>query len=330
MKELEKGTAMRIEKAGWKIWTGLIAGVIIGCSVSVSGWAGQVVTPELRQWAKKALEQEKGLQGLQGRNTLSVLYFLGKGDDPRLVPLQKGLAIMLITDLKKLEKFQVVDRVHLQALVDELHLSQSGLIDESTGIRLGKVLKARWLVGGQLGVPGKNRLSIFSYLLDAPKRKTLGTPDVEGLFHDLLRLEKELLFKIIDTLQIVLTDEQRKELEQPVTRNVSALMAYFKGINASDHQDYEKAAGYYNDAKTLDPRFRWPGIALEELIHLHLITPLSRQKRIRAFTRSLRDRTSLTDSLGPAAPTKRIRKPDAVPVAPVQEPSEQRFVTGVD
>ncbi|MBW2094220.1 MAG: hypothetical protein JRI80_04960, partial [Deltaproteobacteria bacterium] len=174
----------------------------------------------------------------------------------------------------------------------------------------------------------KKRLSILSYLLDAPKRKTLGTPDVEGLFQDLLRMEKDLLFKIIDTLQIALTDEQRKELEKPVTVNPRALMAYFKGINASDHQDYEKAAGYYDEARMLDPQFRWPGIALNELIHLRLIKPRSGKRRIKEFARSLRDRTSLTDSLEPEAPTKRLRKPDAVPVAP--EPEGQRFTTGLD
>jgi len=305
-----------------------MAGMLFVCSVPVSGWAGQVVTPELRQWAKNALEKEAGLKGLQGKNTLSVLYFLAKGDDPLLAPIQKGLAIMLITDLKKLEKFQVVDRVHLQALMDELRLSQSGLVDESTGLRLGKMLKARWIVGGQLGLSGEKRLSILSYLLDVPKGKALGSPDVAGLFQDLLRLEKDLLFKIIDTLQIALTDEQRKELEQPVTVNFRALIAYFKGINASDDQDYEKAAGYYDEARKLDPQFRWPTIALTELTHLRLIKSLPGKRRIKEFARSLRDRTSLTDSLEPEAPIKRIRKPDAVPV--IEPTGNDRLTTGLD
>ena len=284
--------------------------------------AGQVVTDDLRQWAEKALKQEKSLEGLEAQNTVTVLYFISRSKDPLLVPLQKGLAIMLITDLRKLEKFDVVDRVRLQALLEEMKLSESGLVDEETRIKLGKLLKARWIVGGQLDMNEKRQLNILSQVLDSPRSKILGKPEVEGLFQELLKLEKKLLFDIVELLKVKLTPEQRKILEQPITLNMDALFAYFKGIDASDRGDYEKAADFYGEANKLDPEFELPKLALLELIDLKLIRiPSEKRKRKRGLARSLRGSTSLTDTLITEAPMKRLKKPgEAKAPEKVEEP----------
>lgn len=288
---------------------GIILGVILIFSTCSFSWGGQVVTGELESWAKNVIGQEKNLKGLEGQNTIGVLYFQAKTDQDYLQPLQKGLSIMLITDLSKLKDFDVVDRIHLQALLKELKLSGTGLIDEKTKLKLGKLLKARWLIGGELDSLQKNGLGISSHLVDSPKKKVLGNPGIKGPLKQLLQLEKKLLFDLVALLKIKLTPEERIELEKPLTLNLDALFAYFKGINASDNGDYDKAAGYYQEATKLDSDFKLPKIALLELIDLKLIKRPSHKKRIKELVRKLRDRTSLTDELTPEAPTKRIKKP---------------------
>ncbi len=291
--------------------------------------AAQVVTDQVRDWAKRALEKEESLKGAEGHNTITVLYFVSRKKDPLLTPLQKGMAIMLITDLKKLEKFNVVERVKLQALFEEMKLSKSGLVDENTRIKLGKLMKARWIVGGRLDMDNKKRLEILSQVLDAPERKIMGNPSVDGLFDDLLKLEKDLLFKIVDLLQVKLTPEQREILAQPVTLNLNALFAYFKGIDASDSGDYEKAADYYRDAIREDPSFELPRLALTELFELKLVKRARPwRKRKRGFAKSLRGNVSLTDTLITETPMKRLKRPgEAKPLEKeqvVEKPTQQR------
>ncbi len=287
--------------------------------------AGQVVTDRVKDWARKALEEEKSLKGVEGENTITVLYFVSKEKDPLLTPLQKGIAIMLITDLKKLEKFNVVDRVQLQALIEEMKLSESGLVDENTRIRLGKLTKAKWIVGGELNLEQKKRLMVFSQVLDSPASEVLGNPSVEGLFNELLKLEKDLLFKIVDLLQVKLTPKQRQILAEPVTLNFNALLAYFKGVEASDNGDYDKAADYYRKASEDDPSFKLPRLALAELFELKLIKgPAPVHKRKRSLARSLRGNVSLTDTLVTEAPLKRLKNPrEAKPEETTGEPVEQ-------
>ncbi|MCJ7600166.1 MAG: hypothetical protein MUO63_01535, partial [Desulfobulbaceae bacterium] len=59
--------------------------------------AGQVVTEDLRNWARDAVAQEKSLGSDIRDNTLAVLYFQNLTGRSELDPWQKGLTVMLIT-----------------------------------------------------------------------------------------------------------------------------------------------------------------------------------------------------------------------------------------
>ena len=127
--------------------------------------AGQVVTQTERDWASKALQQEKTLstQGVTGTpNSIAVLYFNNKSGENKLTPLQKGLAVMLITDLAKVEQLRVVERVRMQALLDELELGSSGLVDAETAPRVGKLLGVAKVTGGDILGDAKQKRSIIA------------------------------------------------------------------------------------------------------------------------------------------------------------------------
>lgn len=100
--------------------------------------AGEVVTQNIKQWAKKALEEEKALRPIEARNTVAVLYFENKTGKSELDPLQKGLALMLITDLFTVKGLQVVERVKLQALVEEMGFGTSGLVEAGNAPRVDR------------------------------------------------------------------------------------------------------------------------------------------------------------------------------------------------
>ena len=97
-----------------------------------SALAAGVVTDDDRTWAREALREERDLQVDASRNTVGVLYFENNSGDAALDPFQKGLSLMLVTDLSSVAGLEVVERVRLQALVEELGLGRSGLVEAGT------------------------------------------------------------------------------------------------------------------------------------------------------------------------------------------------------
>lgn len=79
--------------------------------------------------------------------TLAVLYFENAGS-PQLDPLKVGLAQMLVSDLRGTPGVKVVERSQLQAIMDELKLGHSGVVDPATAAKVGKLLGADTLLIG--------------------------------------------------------------------------------------------------------------------------------------------------------------------------------------
>lgn len=273
--------------------------------------AGQVVTDEVKDWARKAVDQEKSLKGNPPGNTLAVLYFRNTTGSDKLTPLQKGIAFMLMTDLAKVENIQLVERVKIQALMEELGLGESGLVDENTAPRMGKLLKAHYLVGGDILKGDTVELKLDSDVIDAGKTSVLGTPKADGMLAQLFDIEKKLLFQIVDVLKMNITPEQKKELEKPLSKNTTALIHLFMAIDSSDRRDYLSAEADYRNALRNDPGLSPARDALEELYRLKLVTP---KKRGRELTVDLQDKTSHTNSLIPDNTERRYGDPGDVDI----------------
>jgi TolB-like protein len=235
--------------------------------------AGQVVTDDLRQRVLQSIHNEGSQPFHPAANTLAVLYFHNKTARPDLDPLEKGMAVMLITDLAKVKEIRVIERAQIQALVEELQLGTSGLVAPDTAPRVGQLLGARFVISGDLGDMPPEQITIAAHLLEMPEISLLGTPTRSGYLDDLLRMEKGLVFEIIRLLEIELTPEQTEELRKPITLDLKALMLFFQGIQSSDRGAYEEAAAYYRDALQRDPGLGPAHAAVLELERLRLIVP---------------------------------------------------------
>ncbi len=235
-------------------------------------WPGQVVTDDVKSWAKKTIKQEKTISSLTApTNSVAVLYFSNKSGVSDLKLLEKGLTLMVITDLHKVKDIKIVERVKLQALVSELGLTASGLTDTSSSARMGKLLGAANLVGGDiLGGKLKN-FQVSSNLLSVKNKKIFGQPEVEGkLLEELFKMEKELVFEVIRLLKIQLTPEEELELKKHLTTSIKAFKYYIKAIEYSDAEKYLKAQEYYEKALAEDPNFSLASMGLFELKDLDL------------------------------------------------------------
>jgi TolB-like protein len=234
--------------------------------------AGQVITGDQRDWAKKALAQEATLGTIESSQSVAVLYFHNKTSQKRLNALQKGLALMLITDLSKIDTLFVVERIRVQALLDEMDIGESGLVDKATAPEVGKLLKAYYVVNGDISEGSIKELELGSYLLDVPFKNVTNLPPAAGSLEELFRMEKDLLFNIVEQLNIYISPAQKKELEMPISMSSPALLALFLGIDYSDKAMFRDAAKMYDRAIAEDPGLQLAQDSLQELKDMGLIS----------------------------------------------------------
>jgi curli biogenesis system outer membrane secretion channel CsgG len=84
--------------------------------------------------------------------TLAVKTFDNKTDTLSLNPPAQAVTDMMTTELFNMGKFNLVEREKLEMIAEEIKLSQSGLMDESTAPELGKIKGAKYQMTGAITV----------------------------------------------------------------------------------------------------------------------------------------------------------------------------------
>ena len=99
------------------------------------------------------------------RATLAIMDFtnsaLGGRANADYEPLRKGMADILINELAANNpNIRIVEREHIQAILEEQNLATSGRVDANTAVRVGKVLGARYMLFGSFFIDLNNRLRL--------------------------------------------------------------------------------------------------------------------------------------------------------------------------
>jgi len=188
-------------------------------------------------------------------NAVAVFPLRYQGNDEEMAALSKGLAEMIITDLSQVKQLEVVDRVRVQALFDEMALGQSGLVDEATAAKAGNLIRAGKIVRGAYEVRDKNQLSIDVSFWDVAKQNfPAATTHAEAL-KNLFQLEKSIVFGVIEDMGIALTPAEQEKIQTLPTKNLRAFLYYCNGLAKEDAGQLAEAAKFYLKAARLDPNF---------------------------------------------------------------------------
>lgn len=216
----------------------------------------KLLQDEIEKRAQMAIKMENSISLDQiDHNTIAVLYFLNIVDDPEWNSLSKGLAEMIITDLSQVKSLKVLERIYLQKLIEEMQLGMSGLTDETTVPRMGRLMKSKNLINGAFTIKADQNLTITSNLLDVTSGSNVQTKKFSGELNNIFEIEKEIVFATIDQLGIQLTNEERRNIGIYATRNFDAFKAFCRGIDQYDLGEYSTAMLYFQEALKLDPNF---------------------------------------------------------------------------
>ena len=207
-----------------------------------------------KEYAKKAVADEASLLKTPvDNNAVAVNPFTNLGSE-NLGPLGKGMAAMIIVDLSHFKDLKVVEREKLQALLDEMELGGSGLVDENSAPKVGKLLRAKYVTSGSLTDIEKESLQISSILLDADLNTTMGTQETEGNKDKFYELEKKIACRIATDLGRDCSHAP-KAFGKIHTKSLPAMVAYSQGLDYMDKENYDEANAMFQKALEEDPEF---------------------------------------------------------------------------
>ena len=210
---------------------------------------------EIQETAKAQISQEQRLAAIPGTaNVVAVMPLSFSGADTSLKPLERGFAELLTTDLAHSSQLTVVERLRIQALIDEIKLQGGGATNASTNVRAGKMLHAGRLVQGSILQQGP-QLRVDAAVVEVPTTRVAGSTNDDRALDELLTLEKNIALGLFQQLGITLTVTERNTIEQRPTRSLAAFLAYSRGLLSEDEGRFEDADRFYQNAVRLDPGF---------------------------------------------------------------------------
>jgi tetratricopeptide (TPR) repeat protein len=210
---------------------------------------------QLEETARSEVRDEQRLAQVPGSpNVVAVLPLTFSGADTSLQPLGRGLAELLTTDLARSSQLTVVERLRLQAVLDEIALQTSGATDSTSRVRAGRILQAGRLVQGAILQQGP-QLRVDAAVIDVPTTRLTGATNDDRALDELLTLEKNIALGLFQQLGVTLTTAERNAIEQRPTRSLAAFLAYSRGLLLEDEGQFERAETFYRDAVRLDPGF---------------------------------------------------------------------------
>jgi tetratricopeptide (TPR) repeat protein len=209
---------------------------------------------EARDSARSAVANEATLiHSPTDENTVAISAFKNLGSE-NIKPLGKGMAALLIYDLSLVPDLQVVERVRMQVLLEELKLGTSGLVDAGTAPKIGKLLKARHVTSGSLADLEKESLQIASAMVNADQAADINTQEAKGELKAFYDLEKDIACQIVEDLGKS-CDDAPPSFFKIHTKSLAALILFAAGLDYLDRQQYDQARDSFQEALDEDPSF---------------------------------------------------------------------------
>jgi len=218
---------------------------------------------EMHASAKAAIANEARLAQVAGDpRTVAVMPMTFSGTDQTLAPLSRGMSDLLINDLARAPELQLLERDRVQAMIDEVALSQSGKVDAATSVRAGKLVRASRVVQGGITQTGARNLTVNAAVMQVATSEQQGK-DVQSsdVIDQIFAIEKNLALGLFDQMGVRLSAADRAAIEQRPTRSLQAFLAYSNGLVAEDEGRYGDAVRFYDQARSIDPGF---GAALQK------------------------------------------------------------------
>jgi adenylate cyclase len=192
--------------------------------------------------------------------SVAVLPFANISDDPAQEYFADGMTEDLITDLSKISDLTVISRT-----------STSGYKGRQIDIReVGEALGVRYVIEGSVRKVGE-QVRINAQLIDAASGGHLWAERYDGDLSDIFSLQDRVLEKIVASLALELSGQDRRRLADKGTDSVVAHDLYLRGVfqeSAFTREGNREAKRLYEQALSIDPNYALPYARMANLLEM--------------------------------------------------------------
>ncbi|MBV8084871.1 MAG: tetratricopeptide repeat protein [Chloroflexi bacterium] len=196
-------------------------------------------------------------QGHAGKIRVAVLPFTTPEGATELRQYGEGTMDSLISGLRNVPQFIMVDRRRVANILKEQAFAQTGLVDPASAVKVGKILQAQVLVAGSIQ-SFNGQMRITANITDVESGEIKDSKQVTGT--NIFDLQDQLAGLFVKEQQVTITPEQQQRLDRAVksTDNVAAYDFYLKGRKAYlafGNKAWDEALQWYQKAVAADPDY---------------------------------------------------------------------------
>lgn len=185
--------------------------------------------------------------GASSAKSIAVLPFISQSADPEGEYFADGVAEEIINALSKLKALKVSSRT-----------SSFSFKGKNEDIReIGRKLQVATVLEGSVRKAGK-RLRVTAQLVNAGDNSQLWAERYDRELEDVFEIQDEIASSIVNALRVVLTEDEKRAIEQVPTANVEAYEFYLRGrqfFHQHRRRAMEFARQMFDQAIELDPGY---------------------------------------------------------------------------
>ena len=215
-----------------------------------------------------------------------------------------GIGEVLTTKLGTIPCFRIIEKIKLSEALQEVKFGQSGLVDEHTAPRIGKMIGAEELLVGSYQIIGK-KIRIDARLVEVETSKIHVTTGTAGELDNIFEHQDHIAKSLLKSLNIPLTEEEKAEIMTKPTTSQEAYKLYIQAadiytpagralsddqrislleqstrVDPSFAQAYSSLGDIYAERKR---DYRGAGIYYEKAVHLQPHNPAPRIRLVRVY-----------------------------------------------
>jgi len=171
----------------------------------------------------------------RNRVVVAALPFRDSSPEEKYAPLAEAMGDMLVSFLSRAEGLVFVERASLDKVLKEQELSLTGLIEEETKAKVGRLLAAQYILSGGVTVLD-GKLRINAHLFEVETTRVARSEEAEGEVDDLMKPVSALAQKLGKDLNLELPELDESEIDKWPEANLHFMrgLGYYYG-KMSDH-----------------------------------------------------------------------------------------------